>query len=86
MDQQTIYWVKSTLTNDEDASNEEMRASFIEAGLAEAEADEWIAKRSFYRLNIVMEDDAHNDIGIYDPHTGSIRPLSPPAARGGRTP
>jgi hypothetical protein len=30
MDKQTIYWVKAQLTNDENASNEEMRAYFIE--------------------------------------------------------
>jgi hypothetical protein len=75
MDQKTIYWVKSTLTNDENASDEEMRAYFIEGGLTEAQADEWIAKRSFYRNNIVVEDDDRNDIGIYDPNTRSIRPL-----------
>jgi hypothetical protein len=75
MDQNTIYWVKSTLTNDENASDEEMRAYFVEGGLTEAEADEWIAKRDFYRNNIVLEDDDRNDIGIYDPNTRSIRPL-----------
>jgi hypothetical protein len=75
MDRKTIYWVKSTLTNDENVSDEEMRAYFIESGLTEAEADEWIAKRGFYRNNIVVEDDDRNDIGIYDPSTRSIRPL-----------
>jgi hypothetical protein len=76
MDKQTIYWVKTTLTNDENASDEEMRASFIDGGLTDAQADEWIAKRSFYRNNIVMEDDDRNDIGIYDPNTRSIKPLA----------
>jgi hypothetical protein len=76
MDKQTIYWVKTTLTNDENASDEEMRASFIDGGLTDAQADEWIAKRRFYRNNIVMEDDDHNDIGIYDPNTRSIKPLT----------
>jgi hypothetical protein len=76
MDKQTIYWVKATLTNDENASDEEMRASFIDGGLTDAQADEWIAKRRFYRNNIVMEDDDHNDIGIYDPNTRSIKPLT----------
>jgi hypothetical protein len=80
MDQKTLYWVKATLTNDENADDEEMRASFIEGGLTEAEADEWIAKRSFYRNNIVVEDEDRNDIGIWDANTRSIRPLSPAAS------
>ena len=76
MDKQTIYSVKAQLTNDENASNEEMRAYFIEGDLTEAQADEWIAKRTFYRNTIVMDDDDHNDIGIYDPNTRSIRSLT----------
>jgi hypothetical protein len=75
MDQKTIYWLKTQLTNDENASDEEIRAYFIEGGLTEEEADEWVAKRTFYRNNIVMEDDEHNDIGIYDPNTRSIKAL-----------
>jgi hypothetical protein len=75
MDKQMIYRVKSILTNDENASDEEMRATFIECGLTEVEADEWLGKRSFYLNNIVMEDDDHNDIGIYDARTRSIKPL-----------
>ena len=75
MDKKTILWVKSQLTNDEYATDEEMRAYFIEGGLTEAEADEWIAKRNFYRNNIVMEDDDHNDIGIFNPHTETVEPL-----------
>jgi hypothetical protein len=73
MDKETVYWVKSVLTNDECASDEEMRACFIEHGLSEAH--EWIAKRSFFRNNIVIEDDDHNDIGVYDPKTGRVQPL-----------
>jgi hypothetical protein len=76
MDKQTIYWVKATLANDENASDEEMRAYFVDGGLTEAQADEWIAKRSFYRNNIVMEDGDHNDIGIFDPITRSVTPLT----------
>jgi hypothetical protein len=84
MDKETLYWVKSMLTNDENASDEEMRACFIERGLNEAQADEWIAKRSFYRNNIVMEDDDRNDIGIFDPKTGMIQPLPPSSSHEGR--
>lgn len=76
MDRQTIYWVKSVLTNDENASDEEMRANFIRGGLTEAEANEWLAKRSFYRNNLVMEDDGRNDIRIYDPRTRTTKPLT----------
>jgi hypothetical protein len=78
MDRKTIYWVKTQLTNDENSSDEEMRSYFIEGGLTEAEADEWIARRSFYRQNIIIEDDDHNDIGVYDPYARSIQPLTEP--------
>lgn len=76
MDEQTIYWVKATLTNDENASDEEMRAYFVEGGLTEAQADEWMAKRDFYSRNIVMQDNDGNDIGIFDPHTCSVKSLT----------
>jgi hypothetical protein len=76
MDQQTIYWVKAQLTNDESATDEEVRAYFLEAGLTEEEADEWVVKRTFYRNNIVMEDSDHNDIGIYDPKSRNIKSLT----------
>ena len=75
MDKKTLYWVKSQLTNDEYATDAEMRTYFIEGGLTDTEADEWIGKRSFYRNNIIVEDDDHNDIGIFDPKTGTIKPL-----------
>ena len=39
MDKQTIYWVKTTLTNDENASDEEMRASFIDGGLTDGSTE-----------------------------------------------
>jgi hypothetical protein len=35
-------------------------------------ADEWIAKRSFCRNNIVMENDDRNDVGVYNPKIGTI--------------
>jgi hypothetical protein len=75
MDKKTINWVKSTLTNAEDASDAELRAYFIENGLTEAEADRWIAKRRFYQFNMVIHDDDYNDIGIFDPNTRTIKPL-----------
>jgi hypothetical protein len=78
MDKKKLYWVKSQLTNDEYATDEDMRAYFIENGLTDAEADEWVAKRSFYRMNIVMEDEDHNDIGTFNPHTGAIDLLPDP--------
>jgi hypothetical protein len=75
MDKKTLHWVKSILTNDENATDEEMRARFIEGGLTDSQADEWVTKRSFYRMNIVVEDGEHNDIGIFNPHKGTIDPL-----------
>lgn len=76
MDKNTTYWVKSTLSNDENSSDEELRAYFIENGLTEADADQWISKRTFYRNNIIMEDDDHNDIGVFDLNTQSVKPLA----------
>jgi hypothetical protein len=75
-------WVKDALTNCDNTSDEELHAYFIENGLSETEADEWLAKRSFYNLNIVMQDDAGSDVGIFDPHTQTIKPLqAPPGPR-----
>jgi hypothetical protein len=76
MDPNTIYWVKTQLTNDDNSSDVEIRAYFIEGGLTAAQADEWVAQRSFYRTNVIVEDDDHNDIGIFDPKTRSIKPLA----------
>lgn len=76
MDEQTIYWVKAQLANNENASDEEIRAYFIEGGLTEEETHEWMAKRTFYLNNIVLEDDDRNDIGIYDPKTRTVKPLT----------
>jgi hypothetical protein len=76
MDKLTIRWIKDQLTNNEYDSDEELRAYFIEGGLAPEEADQWIAKRDFYRLNMVMQDEDGEDIGIYDPHKRTIKPLS----------
>jgi hypothetical protein len=66
---------RDALTNFDNTSDEELRAYFIENGLSETEADEWLAKRSLYNLNIVMQDDRGNDVGIFDPHTQTIKPL-----------
>jgi hypothetical protein len=74
MDKRTLEWVKQQLINDEYSSNEEMHAYFIDGGLTATEADEWIRQRDYYRNNIVMYDEIGNEIGRYDPHTGTIRP------------
>jgi hypothetical protein len=59
----TEFWIKSILSNDEVSSDEELITLFMEEGnLTEREAKRWIAKRDFYRLNIVMDDGT-----IFDP-------------------
>lgn len=62
-----LLWIKSVLSNDEVSSDEELVAHFVENGLAEPEAKRWIAKRSYYLNNIVLHDDAGNDLGVYKP-------------------
>jgi hypothetical protein len=76
MQRKTMDLVKDALTNFDNTSDEELRAYFIENGLSETEADEWLAKRSFYNSNIVMQDDDGNDVGIFDPHSQAIKPLN----------
>jgi hypothetical protein len=76
MDKKTLGVIKQTLSNNEEDSNEEIRQYFIEeVGLTPEQADYWLTKRDFYRLNIVMEDEDGNEIGIFNPHTVSIDPL-----------
>jgi hypothetical protein len=77
MDKTTIAWIKSTLANDEYSSDEEIITYFMEEGqMSEEEARSWVAKRSFYSMNLVIEDDDGNDIGIYEPKSRTINPLS----------
>jgi hypothetical protein len=76
MDEQKIYWVKDTLCNNDDASDEEIRAYLIEGGLTEDEADEWVAKRIFYLNHMVVQEDQYSDIGIWDPKTRSVQSLT----------
>lgn len=75
MDKLTRRWIKDQLTNNEYASDEELLAAFVAGGVPEAEAKQWIARRSFYERNIVMHDDDGEDIGIYDPRERTIKPL-----------
>ena len=50
-------WIKATLTNDEYSSDEEMMQYFITEGpMSKKEAELWVAKRSYYSMNIVMDD------------------------------
>ena len=81
MNKLTLRWIKDQLTNNEYASDEELLAAFVEDGVPEAEAKQWIAKRSFYQCNIVMQDDHGEDIGIYDPHERTIKPLPDDSGR-----
>ena len=76
MDKITLKWIKSTLANDENSSDEEIVTLFMEEGqMSEEEARAWVAKRTFYSMNIVMHDEDSNDIGIYDPKASIIKPL-----------
>ena len=76
MDKITLKWIKSTLANDENSSDEEIVTFFMEEGkMSEEEARAWVAKRTFYSMNIVMHDEDSKDIGIYDPKASIIKPL-----------
>ena len=76
MNKQLIGSMKAHLANDENSSDEELVALFIEEGATEKEAQEWIAKRSFYSLNMVIHDEDGNDIGIYDPKTRTWKSIN----------
>jgi hypothetical protein len=46
MDEKTIFWIKQTLANDENSSDEEMLEYFVkEGGLSQHEATRWVALR-----------------------------------------
>ena len=76
MDKITLKWIKSTLANDENSSDEEIVTFFMEEGqMSEEEARAWVSKRTFYSMNIVMHDEDGNDIGIYDSKASIIKPL-----------
>jgi pyrroloquinoline quinone (PQQ) biosynthesis protein C len=58
-------WIKSVLSNDEDSSDEELVAYFMqEGGLTKEEAVAWVTKRSFYLNNIVRDDGM-----VFDPES-----------------
>lgn len=57
LDKQTEKWIKATLSNDEYSTDEEMVEYFMTEGkLTKEEAQKWVAQRSFYMNNIVMDD------------------------------
>ncbi len=41
-------WIKATLANDEDSTDEELLTYFTENGVEEKEAKAWISKREKY--------------------------------------
>jgi hypothetical protein len=41
-----ITWIKQTLSNDEDSTDEEIRELFIAAGMTWQQANEWLARRT----------------------------------------
>jgi len=57
MTTQILKWVKSELSNNESSSNKELIELFVNEGpMSKKEAEAWVAKRSFYMNNIVMDD------------------------------
>lgn len=69
MDAKTKFWIKQTLANDENSSNEELLEFFVEeGGLSQDEAARWVALRPNYLLDIfctLEPDDPKGDDGIY---------------------
>jgi hypothetical protein len=69
MDMQTENWIKSTLSNDEYSSDEELIEYFMTEGpMSKEEAEKWVAQRSFYMNNIVMDNGL-----VYNPNTRSLQ-------------
>lgn len=56
LDDKTFKWIKATLSNDENSTNQELVEYFTEEGrLTKEEAELWVSRRSFYLNNIVEE-------------------------------
>ena len=68
MDAETKQWIKSTLSNDEYSSDEEMLEYFMkEGGLSRDEATRWVALRPNYLVDMfctLEPDDPKGDGGI----------------------
>lgn len=51
-------WIKATLANDENSSDEELISYFMkEGGLSREEAQKWVSQRTKYLNNIRPDDD-----------------------------
>ena len=65
----TKFWIKQTLANDENSSNEEMLEYFVkEGGLSQDEATRWVALRPEYLRDMfctIEPDDPKGDDGPY---------------------
>lgn len=54
LDEKTEKWVKATLSNDDNSTNDELVAYFTEEGrMSKEEAELWVSRRGFYLNNIV---------------------------------
>jgi hypothetical protein len=73
-----LKWVEAQLTNDENASDEEMQAYFVEGGLTPAQAQEALTYRKEYMFNLFHEDHTPIKVGrekakAFDPSTKTFR-------------
>ena len=69
MDAKTISWIKQTLANDENSSDEELLEFFIKEGdLSRAEAAQWVALRPEYRVNMFCTLEPDDPKGDNEPY------------------
>ena len=69
MDAKTKSWIKSTLANDENSSDEELLEYFMEeCGLSRDEAAQWVALRTEYRLNMFCTIEPDDPKGDNEPY------------------
>src|SRR5688500_18184581 len=69
MDAKTKDWIKQTLANNEYSSDEEMLEYFMkEGGLSRDEADQWVALRPEYRLNMFCTIEPDDPKGDNEPY------------------
>lgn len=64
MDTKTIFWIKTTLANDEVSSDEELVEHFIKEGdLTRDEAERWVALRPQYLREVFCDAEPDEQIG-----------------------
>src|SRR5687768_15112791 len=69
MDAKTKDWIKQTLANDENTSDEELLEYFEkEGGLSREEAARWVTLRSEYRVNMFCTIEPDDPKGDKEPY------------------